>query len=148
MRLFLNVTLAAAIFTAFTIAANAAQAKTALESAKERMQQIAAENSSMDQKTTSMRKLQRELLDFSYVSEQTLGAQWATTGAFADNGASLGVTRKLGYAPNGTKLITRRGEASQTLLYRMDRSHWEEHVRRDDIEIIGAEDAREVLGLT
>ena len=78
---------------------------------------------------------------------EALDAQWATTGAFADNGASLGVTNKLGYTPNGAKFITRRGEASQTLLYRMDRAHWEEHVRRDDIEIVGADGARDVLGL-
>lgn len=63
--------------TLFTAIANAAQAKATLETARDRMKAIAQDGGTLEKKTAAMRKLQRELLDFTYVSEQTLGDQWA-----------------------------------------------------------------------
>jgi RimJ/RimL family protein N-acetyltransferase len=65
-----------------------------------------------------------------------LDAVEATTGAFADNAASLAVTRALGYEPNGTMTRLRRGVPSEELLFRMPREVWLPH-RRDDIEVEG-----------
>lgn len=75
-----------------------------------------------------------------------LDAEYATTGAFADNAPSLGVTRSLGYEPVGTRRVVRRGEPADLLGYRMPRAHWET-IRRDDIEIIGLDGVRDLLGL-
>lgn len=76
-----------------------------------------------------------------------LEAEFATTGAFSDNGPSLGVTRSLGYEHVGTRRVVRRGEPADLLGYRLPRSHWET-IRRNDIEIIGLEGVRDLLGLT
>ena len=77
-----------------------------------------------------------------------LGARVATTGAFDDNPASLGVTRKLGYEPNGRIDHVRRGVAATSLRFRMDAETFGARLRRDDVELIGVEGCREVLGLT
>lgn len=72
----------------------------------------------------------------------------ATTGAFADNGPSLGVTHKLGYEPNGIIRNVRRGESADTHQFVMTRRHFGEHVRRDDITISGDEGARRLLDIS
>lgn len=74
-------------------------------------------------------------------------ALMAGTGAFRDNGPSLGVTRKLGYEPNGIQHVDRRGELGVIERYRMARAHFEAHVLRDDIELSGVEPVRELLDL-
>lgn len=71
----------------------------------------------------------------------------AGTSAFADNEPSLGVTRSLGYEPNGIEHNVRRGESVVTERFRMSRDHFLEHVRRDDIEITGDETVRGLLGI-
>jgi RimJ/RimL family protein N-acetyltransferase len=71
----------------------------------------------------------------------------AGTGAFDDNAASLAVTRKLGYVPNGLEHIDRRGERAAVHKFRMARDHFLAEVRRDDVEIVGAPTAREFLGI-
>jgi RimJ/RimL family protein N-acetyltransferase len=65
-----------------------------------------------------------------------LGAVEAHTDAFADNPASLGVTRALGYEPNGTHLDDREGASVRVLDFMLTRSKWDAH-RRGDIEVIG-----------
>jgi RimJ/RimL family protein N-acetyltransferase len=76
-----------------------------------------------------------------------LGAEWAHTGAWEDNAASLGVTRSLGYEPNGQTVDTRRGESAAAMLYfRMSRAMWLER-RRDDIVIENLEACLPLLGL-
>jgi RimJ/RimL family protein N-acetyltransferase len=77
----------------------------------------------------------------------TLDALVATTGAFADNAPSLGVTRKLGYEPNGVEHQDRRGERAEIRRFRMTRRHFLDHVRRDDVEIDGGDGVRELLGV-
>lgn len=74
-------------------------------------------------------------------------ALMAGTGAFHDNAPSLGVTRRLGYEPNGIMHNVRRGELVVTEKYRMTREHFEQHVRRADVELLGIEAVRELLGL-
>ena len=77
---------------------------------------------------------------------QGVGAQVATTGAFSDNGPSLGVTRKLGYVENGGAARVRRGEHARSLAFEMPRAHWEAHLRRDDVELHGVEACLDLFG--
>ncbi len=65
-----------------------------------------------------------------------LDAVQATTGAFDDNAPSLGVTRALGYEPNGSHLFARRGERAVEQLFVLPRERWATD-RRDDIVIDG-----------
>jgi RimJ/RimL family protein N-acetyltransferase len=74
------------------------------------------------------------------------GAQRATTSAFADNAASLGVTRHLGYAPNGTSIGIRREEPGEQHHFVLTRDAWSPQ-RREDIELVGIEAARDQLGI-
>jgi RimJ/RimL family protein N-acetyltransferase len=74
------------------------------------------------------------------------GADEATTGTYPDNGPSLGVTRRLGYEPNGVVRHVRRDAPTEILKFRMSREHWAT-VRRDDITLHGVEAAAEFLGL-
>lgn len=77
-----------------------------------------------------------------------LDAERATTGAWHDNAPSLGVTRSLGYEVSGSRRAVRR-ERSDTLLgYHMDRAAYLANVHRDDIEIIGADAAKALLGIS
>ena len=72
----------------------------------------------------------------------------AGTAAFEDNAPSLGVTRKLGYQPNGVDRSARRGEAGELHKYLMTRRHFIDHVQRHDITIRGDAGARELLGIS
>lgn len=76
-----------------------------------------------------------------------LGADHATTGAYEDNGPSMGVTRSLGYQPEGRRRELRRGQPDEILQFRMAREHFDT-IRRDDITVIGAEPVRELLGIS
>lgn len=75
-----------------------------------------------------------------------LGALRAESDAFADNVASSGVSRALGYEPNGTLLAPRPSGAALMERFLLTRERWEER-RRDDIELVGVDDALPVLGL-
>jgi RimJ/RimL family protein N-acetyltransferase len=75
-----------------------------------------------------------------------LGAERACTSAYHDNQSSLGVTRALGYEPNGESVELRRGKADTQLHFLMTREQWERR-RRDDIEIEGLEPCLDLFGL-
>ena len=74
-----------------------------------------------------------------------LGADYALSSAFADNEASIGVTRRLGYEEIGRRLLVRRDAPAWMIDFRLPRSRWEEH-RRDDIVIVGLDACRELFG--
>ena len=67
-----------------------------------------------------------------------LGAEYALTGAWHDNAASLGVTRSLGYVEDGRRRATRRDAPDWLVGFRLARCQWEAR-RRDDITIEGLE---------
>ena len=75
-----------------------------------------------------------------------LGAREASSDAFTDNDASNGVSRALGYEPNGTDWATRRGNPALLTRWRLTRERWEQG-RRSDIELTGTEACLPVLGL-
>jgi RimJ/RimL family protein N-acetyltransferase len=75
-----------------------------------------------------------------------LGAQRAETGAYEHNEASLGVTRSLGYEPNGDSVHAPRGEPQTELEFKMTRDTFE-RLRRDDITIENLDPCLAMFGL-
>jgi RimJ/RimL family protein N-acetyltransferase len=71
----------------------------------------------------------------------------ARTEAFDDNPESNGVTRSLGYAPNGVVLQDRQGEAATENRYRMTREAWAARpdVHRLDVTLEGVAPVRAML---
>lgn len=78
---------------------------------------------------------------------EVLGAQRALTAANATNGPSNGVTRKLGYEPNGSSWAAPRGTSVAQNNYVLPRERWREREPRDDIEVHGFDACRALLGL-
>jgi RimJ/RimL family protein N-acetyltransferase len=76
-----------------------------------------------------------------------LGAARAETGAHEHNKASLGVTKSLGYEPNGDAVFAPRGEPQVELKFKMDRDAFE-LVRREDVTIENLEACLPMFGLT
>jgi RimJ/RimL family protein N-acetyltransferase len=73
-----------------------------------------------------------------------LGAVEATSGAFADNPASLRVSERLGYRRNGTKRHLRRGEPATEVLLRLTP---DDFVRPDwTLQVDGLDACRGLLG--
>jgi RimJ/RimL family protein N-acetyltransferase len=73
------------------------------------------------------------------------GAAEATTTAFADNPASIGVTRACGYRPNGEDRAARDGSVVTLCRFVMDQADFTA-IRRDDIEVVGAAPVAALFG--
>lgn len=65
-----------------------------------------------------------------------LGARYACSDAFEDNAASLGVSRKLGYADDGIQLFSIRGRPVVSRRLRLDRAAWQA-ARSVPVEVTG-----------
>lgn len=78
-----------------------------------------------------------------------LGAQAAITSAWHDNHGSLGVSRALGYQPNGVSLMAREGtDGIDTLLHlRMTRADWEAAGGAPDVHVEGVDAALPLFDL-
>lgn len=74
-----------------------------------------------------------------------LGAGWLTSGAMVENERSLGVSRRLGYRPDGLETVAVRGSARTLQRLRLDRAAWEEH-RAIPVEVHGLEPCRALFG--
>lgn len=74
-----------------------------------------------------------------------LGAASMTSAAMTDNARSLGVSRRLGYRPDGLTVASVRGRARTVQRLRLDRSGWEAH-RTVPVEVTGLEACRALLG--
>jgi RimJ/RimL family protein N-acetyltransferase len=72
-----------------------------------------------------------------------LGAEWAVSDARDDNAASNGVSRRLGYHPDGRRRQLLRGEAATFVRLRLSRADWEAHrtvpVTLEGVEAFAAE---------
>jgi RimJ/RimL family protein N-acetyltransferase len=75
-----------------------------------------------------------------------LGGERAETDAVDDNAASLRVTEKLGYRPNGDRVDASNGRRTRLLAYVLERAVWEPR-RRDDITIEGLDGCLPLFGL-
>jgi RimJ/RimL family protein N-acetyltransferase len=74
-------------------------------------------------------------------------ADQATTQAWHDNRASLGLTRSLPYTHTGTSRLPRRGRRETLLAFTMTSKQWAT-LRRNDIQLHGIDEARAQLGTT
>jgi RimJ/RimL family protein N-acetyltransferase len=74
-----------------------------------------------------------------------LGADWAVSSALDGNHASIGVSRKLGYADDGTAVQTVQGRRRIDRRFRIDRETWVTR-RTVPVRIEGLEPCRELLG--
>ena len=74
-----------------------------------------------------------------------LGAAYATSEAFPDNAASVGVSTKLGYEPDGISRDVRDGEVLVSQRLRLGREQWERNDRRG-IAVSGVEPCRTLFG--
>lgn len=88
------------------------------------------------------KEMRAAVLDLAFAG---LAAIIARSGAFADNAASLAVSRAMGYVIDGEDLTLRRGTASRHLRLRLERDEWQRR-RRDDIVIEGLEPCLPILG--
>lgn len=77
---------------------------------------------------------------------ECLGAERATSEAFMDNAASIGVSRSLGYADNGYQWMAPRGEARQEQRFLMTREMWQSR-ERPPITVEGFDACRDMFGL-
>jgi RimJ/RimL family protein N-acetyltransferase len=78
-----------------------------------------------------------------------LAAEVAITSAWHDNGASLGVSRALGYQPNGESRMEREGGLGVDVLIHLmlKREAWLASGHGDDVEIDGFDSCRPLFGL-
>ena len=76
-----------------------------------------------------------------------LGAIEAHSASFADNPASEAVSRANGYEANGSTVFAREGKRARSNKWVLTRERWLGR-RRDDIEIVGLDPCREILGAT
>jgi RimJ/RimL family protein N-acetyltransferase len=77
-----------------------------------------------------------------------MGAQAAITSAWHDNHASLGVSRALGYQPNGESLDARGDSADVMVHMRLLSAQWLASGAAADIHITGFEGCRHLFGLS
>jgi RimJ/RimL family protein N-acetyltransferase len=79
-----------------------------------------------------------------------LDAQRATTEAFADNGPSNGVTRRLGYRENGAVTLVRDDAPVVSRRYALERADWDARPAelRPEVTMEGIAPLREFIGLT
>lgn len=76
-----------------------------------------------------------------------LGAEVATTSAFADNLASAGVSRAVGYRNNGIGRMAPEGVARDMVAFRMTRDDWQA-VERPVVEVTGLGPCLELFGVS
>jgi RimJ/RimL family protein N-acetyltransferase len=71
-----------------------------------------------------------------------LGAKRAETCAFEDNAASIGVTRALGYEPNGVAVTNQRGRPARDLKFVLTGAAWPDSSAHEyDIQVSGVGEA-------
>ena len=76
-----------------------------------------------------------------------LGAEAAVTSAWHDNAASLGVSRSLGYEPNGVSLHSRGDGADLMVHLRLTRQRWVEVNGSPSVSVEGLDAGRALFGL-
>ncbi|MFD3792253.1 GNAT family N-acetyltransferase [Streptomyces cyaneofuscatus] len=81
-----------------------------------------------------------------HLAFEGLGARYAVSDARTDNAGSLGVSRRLGYEPDGLQIEVIRGEAVTLQRLRLDRAGWEKH-RNVDVTVEGLDACRADFGV-
>jgi RimJ/RimL family protein N-acetyltransferase len=88
-------------------------------------------------------EMRAAVLHFAFTA---LDADVAVTGAYSNNEGSIGVSRKLGYEPNGTRRDLVRGAAADALLFRLSREQWLA-TARPEVTVEGFDACAELFGL-
>jgi RimJ/RimL family protein N-acetyltransferase len=88
-------------------------------------------------------EMRAAVLDLAFAG---LGAEYAVSGAFTDNAASLAVSRKLGYHDDGIEQHVSRGQAATVRRLRLDRRTWQA-AHRTPVSIDGLEACLPMFGL-
>jgi RimJ/RimL family protein N-acetyltransferase len=94
--------------------------------------------------TGAGKRMRRAVLSLAF---GPLGALAAVTSAWHDNSASLGVSRSIGYQPNGESFLARDGRPDTLVHLRMTREQWLATGAGDDVTIEGFEPCRPYFGL-
>ncbi|MFD3972609.1 GNAT family N-acetyltransferase [Streptomyces cyaneofuscatus] len=81
-----------------------------------------------------------------HLAFEGLGARYAVSEARTDNAGSLGVSRRLGYEPDGVQVQVIRGEAVTLQRLRLERAGWEKH-RSVDVTVEGLDACRADFGV-
>lgn len=81
-----------------------------------------------------------------HLAFEGLGARYAVSEARTDNAGSLGVSRRLGYEPDGLQVQVIRGAATTLQRLRLDRAGWEKH-RGVDVTVEGLDACRADFGV-
>lgn len=76
-----------------------------------------------------------------------LGAAQARSSAFTDNNASNGVSRKLGFQPDGTRLLARRKERATEARLVVRRADFDAHRPEWTLQVEGLDACRPLLGV-
>ncbi len=82
-----------------------------------------------------------------HLAFEGLGAVAALSDAFEGNPASLRVSEKLGYVPDGTDRLSRRGIPAVSRTLRLERDRWERLEARPEVELVGLEECLPWFGL-
>lgn len=90
------------------------------------------------------KQMRRAVLTFAF---DQLGALAAVTEAWQDNAASLGVSRAVGYQPNGERFHPRGEGLDVMVALRLTRDRWLASGHADDITVSGFEACRPLFGL-
>jgi RimJ/RimL family protein N-acetyltransferase len=88
-------------------------------------------------------EMRSAVLHFAFTA---LDADAAISGAYVYNGGSIGVSRKLGYAPNGTRRDVVRGAPEDALLFLLSRDRWRA-TGRSEVAVDGFEACAALFGL-
>ena len=89
-------------------------------------------------------EMRRAVLTFAF---DHLGAEVANTAAIEGNDASLAVTRRIGYEPNGWELLSPRGTPVRDIKFVLTRERWEQCGARLPITVEGLDACRPLLGI-
>jgi len=90
------------------------------------------------------KQMRTAVLSFAF---NQLDAQAAITSAFHDNHASLGVSRSLGYQPNGESFLARDDDVDLLVHLRLTRADWDASGLGKDVTVNAFEPCRPFFGL-
>ena len=74
-----------------------------------------------------------------------LGAEWVTSAAFADNAASIAISRSLGYEQTSVEEVAPQGQPRQAFNFLMTRQLWYSR-DRPAIQVEGLDECRDFFG--
>ncbi|GIJ47983.1 hypothetical protein Val02_48690 [Virgisporangium aliadipatigenens] len=81
-----------------------------------------------------------------HLAFEGLGAEFAQSGAVADNAASLTVTSKYSYEPNGIRRAALFGSVLEVNMFRLSAAQWRSSESRPVVEVTGLDGLESLFG--